>query len=94
MVRYTLIYVNFGQKVQDLLYAFQEPRNYVLPMLIKNSFWHARIGIFNLNRTYGKKIKLPSISSTNFHFIVLSLQFLFFIIKLRFNSTILICITC
>ena len=56
MVKYTLIYVNFGQKVQDLLYT--EPQNYVLSMLIKNSLWHARIGIFNLNRTYSKKIKL------------------------------------
>ena len=52
---------------------------------IENSLWHARMGIFKLNRTYSKKIKVPRFPLTNFHFSVLFFQFLFFIIKLFFR---------
>ena len=56
-----------------------------LSMPIENSLWHARVGIFNLNRTYIKKIKVPRFPLINCHFSVLFFQFLFFIIKLFFR---------
>ena len=52
-------------------------------MPIENSLWHARIGIFNLNRTYIKKIKVNKL--INCRFSVPFFQFLFFIIKLFFR---------
>ena len=51
---------------------------------IENSLWYAKIGIFNLNRTYIKKMKVPRLLLTNCHFSVLFFEFLFFIIKLFF----------
>ena len=57
-----------------------------LSMPTENSLWHAKIGIFNMNRTYIKKIKLPSLPLTNCHFSVLSVSFFiikpFFLLKL------------
>ena len=41
-----------------------------LSMPKENSLWHARIGIFNLNRTYITKIKVPRLPLTNYHFSV------------------------
>ena len=41
-----------------------------LSMPKENSLWHARIGIFNLNRTYITKIKVPRLPLTNCHFSV------------------------
>ena len=60
-------------------------KNMSLSMPIENSLWHARIGIFNLNRTYIKKVKVLRLPLTNCHFSVLFFQFLFFIIKLFFR---------
>ena len=54
-------------------------------MPIENSLWHARIGIFNLNRAYIQKIKVPRLTKTNCHFSVLFSQFLLLIIKLFFR---------
>ena len=55
-----------------------------LSMRIENSLWHARIKIFNLDRTYIKKIKVPRVPLKNCHFSALFFQFLFFIVKLFF----------
>ena len=33
-------------------------------MLIENSLWHPRIGIFNLKRTYNQKLKVSKIVQT------------------------------
>ena len=56
-----------------------------LSMPIENSLWHGRIGIFNLNETYSKKVKVHRLALTNCHFRVLFFQFLVFIIKLFFR---------
>ena len=55
-----------------------------LSIPIENSLWYARIRIFNLNRTYIKKIKVPRLPVANCYFIIMFFQFLFFIIKLFF----------
>ena len=50
-------------------------------MPIENRLWHARIGIFNLNRTYIKKIKVPRLPLTNCYFsvgTVLSVPFFYY----------------
>ena len=53
-----------------------------LSMPIENILWHARIGIFNLNR---KKKKVPRLPLINCHYSVLFFQFFLIIIKLFFR---------
>ena len=69
-------YVNFAQKVQYFIYTLQRAQIYVF--IHTNRKWCARIGTFNLNRTYFKKIKVPRLPLTNCHFSVLFFQFLFY----------------
>ena len=88
MLLFIFVYVNFGQKVQYFIYThINELKIMSLYMPTQNSLWHARIGIFNLNKTYIQKIKVPRLPLTNCHFSVLFFQFLFFIIKLFFRLT-------
>ena len=47
-----------------------------LSMPIK-CLWNARIGIFNLNKTYIKKLKVPRLPLPNCHFSVLFFQVVF-----------------
>ena len=83
MLLFIFVYVNFGQKVQYFIYThINELKIMSLYMPTQNSLWHARIGIFNLNKTYIQKIKVPRLPLTNCHFSVLFFQFLFFFIKL------------
>ena len=77
--------MSISAKNYNNLYIYvKELKTMSLSMPIENSLWHARIGIFNLNRTYIKKIKASRLPLTNCHFSVLFFQFLFFIIKLFF----------
>ena len=69
-------YINFGQRVHDFLYTRQGASNYICIHAIENSLRHARIGIFNLNRTCMKKV--PRLSLRKYHFSVLFFQFPFF----------------
>ena len=55
-----------------------------LSVPIENSLWHARIGIFNVDRAYIKKVKVPRLSVTNVMLVYCSFRF-FFIIKLLFR---------
>ena len=64
---------------EHIYYTHQRVQNYVFTMLIKNSLWHARIGIFNLSRNYIKKIKVPRFPLINCRFSVLFVQFLFLV---------------
>ena len=74
-----------AKNYNNLCIYVKELKTMSLSMPIENSLWHARIGIFNLNRTYIKKIKASRLPLTNCHFSVLLFQFLFFIIKLFFS---------
>ena len=74
----------FVKKVQYLLYTRQGAQNY-LSMPIENSLWHARIGIFNLSRTYIKKIKVPRFPLINCYFSVLFCRFSFFYYQTIFS---------
>ena len=83
MLLFIFVYVNFGQKVQYFIYThINELKIMSLYMPTQNSLWHARIGIFNLNKIYIQKIKVPRLPLTNCHFSVTFFQFLFFFIKL------------
>ena len=50
--------VNFGQELQIIFMCFSELQIKSLSIPMQNALWHARIGIFNLNRTYRKNIKV------------------------------------
>ena len=56
-----------------------------LSMPIENILWQPRIRIFNLNRSYIKKLRVPRFPLINCSFSVLFFRFLFLIIKLFFR---------
>ena len=81
-------FMSISVKKYNILYIhINELKIMYLHMPIQNSLWHARIGIFNLNKIYIQKIKVPRLPLTNCHFSVLFFQFLFFFIKLFFRLT-------
>lgn len=73
-----------SKKYKIFYISVKEPEIMSLPMVIENSFWYARIGIFNLSRVYSKKMQVPRFPLTNYYFNVLFFLFLSFIIKLFF----------
>ena len=46
-----------------------------LSVPIENSLWHARIGLFNVDRAYIKKVKVPRLSLTNVMLVYCSFSF-------------------